>query len=199
MAKTSKIAKAPKSFKSYALNKCLIGYGVVNGIINAAIFAGINAGAPDAMFGMHDIVHDLAFTGLLLGMLLFACVVPLTRMDLRKGVFSLPGAAGGAFPLVSSSYAVSILGVGALAAVVMTGAGALLSLALPAAGATVTGMMFLKGLAVSYTHLDVYKRQDTFTSTSLSTCAASAPQVLASLEKALSLMSVEAVSAAGAT
>ena len=121
MAKTSKIAKAPKSFKSYALNKCLIGYGVVNGIINAAIFAGINAGAPDAMFGMHDIVHDLAFTGLLLGMLLFACVVPLTRMDLRKGVFSLPGAAGGAFPLVSSSYAVSILGVGALAAVVMTG------------------------------------------------------------------------------
>ena len=141
MAKTSKIAKAPKSFKSYALNKCLIGYGVVNGIINAAIFAGINAGAPDAMFGMHDIVHDLAFTGLLLGMLLFACVVPLTRMDLRKGVFSLPGAAGGAFPLVSS-----ILGVGALAAVVMTGAGALLSLALPAAGATVTGMMFLKGL-----------------------------------------------------
>ena len=137
MAKTSKIAKAPKSFKSYALNKCLIGYGVVNGIINAAIFAGINAGAPDAMFGMHDIVHDLAFTGLLLGMLLFACVVPLTR---------LPGAAGGAFPLVFSSYAVSILGVGALAAVVMTGAGALLSLALPAAGATVTGMMFLKGL-----------------------------------------------------
>ena len=146
MAKTSKTPKAPKSFKSYALNKCLIGYGVVNGIINAAIFAGINAGAPDAMFGMHDIVHDLAFTGLLLGMLLFACVVPLTRMDLRKGVFSLPGAAVGAFPLVSSSYAVSILGVGALAAVVMTGAGALLSLALPAAGATVTGMMFLKGL-----------------------------------------------------
>ena len=145
MAKTSKTPKAPKSFKSYALNKCLIGYGVVNGIINAAIFAGINAGAPDAMFGMHDIVHDLAFTGLLLGMLLFACVVPLTRMDLRKNVFSLPGAAGGAFPLVFSSYAVSILGVGALAAVVMTGAGALLSLALPAAGATVTGMMFLKG------------------------------------------------------
>ena len=123
MAKTSKTPKAPKSFKSYALNKGLIGYGAVNGVINAAIFAGINAGAPDTMFGMHDIVHDLAFTGLLLGMLLFACVVPLTRMDLRKGVFSLSGAAGGAFPLVSSSYAVSILGVGALAAVVMTGAG----------------------------------------------------------------------------
>ncbi|MFR7404617.1 MAG: hypothetical protein ACLUW6_08470 [Coriobacteriaceae bacterium] len=137
MAKTSKIAKAPKSFKSYALNKCLIGYGVVNGIINAAIFAGINAGAPDAMFGMHDIVHDLAFTGLLLGMLLFACVVPLTRMDLRKGVFSLPGAAGGAFPLVSSSYAVSILG-GRARRGGHDRCRRPSFLALPAAGATVT-------------------------------------------------------------
>ena len=101
MAKTSKIAKAPKSFKSYALNKCLIGYGVVNGIINAAIFAGINAGAPDAMFGMHDIVHDLAFTGLLLGMLLFACVLlplPLTvtGLMLLKGlVCACAGAVAG--------------------------------------------------------------------------------------------------------
>ena len=77
---------------------------MVNGIISAAIFAGINAGAPDTMFGMHNIVHDLAFTGLLLGMLLFACVVPLTRMDLRKNVFSLSGASRGAFPLVSASY-----------------------------------------------------------------------------------------------
>ena len=33
MAKSAKTASAPKSFKSYALNKCLIGYGVVNGII----------------------------------------------------------------------------------------------------------------------------------------------------------------------
>ena len=101
---------------------------------------------PELLFSEADIFHDFALTGVLLGILLFVIVVPLTRMDLRKGVFSLPGAAGGAFPLVSSSYAVSILGVGALAAVVMTGAGALLSLALPAAGATVTGMMFLKGL-----------------------------------------------------
>ena len=36
----AKSPKAPLSFTSYALNKCLIGYGVVNGIINAAIFAG---------------------------------------------------------------------------------------------------------------------------------------------------------------
>ena len=67
-------------------------------------------------------------------------------MDLRKNVFKLPAGGAGAFPLVSGSYAVSILVVGALACVFMTGIGALLSLALPAGGATVTGMMILKGL-----------------------------------------------------
>ncbi len=142
----AKSPKAPLSFTSYALNKCLIGYGVVNGIINAAIFAGLHAAAEGATFDMAAVVSDLSFTGLLLGMLLFACVVPLTRMDLRKNVFKLPVGGAGAFPLVSGSYAVSILVVGALACVFMTGIGALLSLALPAGGATVTGMMILKGL-----------------------------------------------------
>jgi hypothetical protein len=142
----AKSPKAPLSFTSYALNKCLIGYGVVNGIINAAIFAGLHAAAEGATFDMGAVVSDLSFTGILLGMLLFACVVPLTRMDLRKNVFKLPAGGAGAFPLVSGSYAVSILVVGALACVFMTGIGALLSLALPAGGATVTGMMILKGL-----------------------------------------------------
>lgn len=146
MAKTSKIAKAPKSFKSYALNKCLIGYGVVNGIINAAIFAAINAGAPDAMFGMHDIVHDIAFTGLLLGMLLFACVVPLTRMDLRHGRFSLPTPGQGTFALMPGSYVGSLFATGAIALVAMTGLSSVASLFLPAAGISVTAMMLLKGV-----------------------------------------------------
>ena len=138
----AKSPKAPLSFTSYALNKCLIGYGVVNGIINAAIFAGLHAAAEGATFDMAAGVSDLSFTGLLL----FVIVVPLTRMDLRKNVFKLPAGGAGAFPLVSGSYAVSILVVGALACVFMTGIGALLSLALPAGGATVTGMMILKGL-----------------------------------------------------
>ena len=138
--------RSAKPFNSYLLNKCIVGYGIINGIINAVIFYLMHLSEPELLFSEADIFHDFALTGVLLGILLFVIVVPLTRMDLRKGVFSLPGAAGGAFPLVSSSYAVSILGVGALAAVVMTGAGALLSLALPAAGATVTGMMVLKGL-----------------------------------------------------
>ena len=138
--------RSAKPFNSYLLNKCIVGYGIINGISNAVLFDLMHLSEPELLFSEADIFHDFALTGVLLGILLFVIVVPLTRMDLRKGVFSLPGAAGGAFPLVSSSYAVSILGVGALAAVVMTGAGALLSWALPAAGATVTGMMFLKGL-----------------------------------------------------
>ena len=69
----AKSPKAPLSFTSYALNKCLIGYGVVNGIINAAIFAGLHAAAEGATFDMGAVVSDLSFTGLLLGMLLFAC------------------------------------------------------------------------------------------------------------------------------
>ena len=146
MAKSAKTASAPKSFKSYALNKCLIGYGVVNGIINGAIFAAINAGAPDAMFGMHDIVHDIAFTGLLLGMLLFACVVPLTRMDLRHGRFSLPTPGQGTFALMPGSYVGSLFATGAIALVAMTGPSAVASLFLPAAGISVTAMMLLKGV-----------------------------------------------------
>lgn len=146
MAKTSKIAKAPKSFKSYALNKCLIGYGVVNGIINAAIFAGHQRRRSrcDVRHARHRARPRLHRPSPRYA------AVRLRRAahphGSAQGRFLPARCGGGAFPLVSSSYAVSILGVGALAAVVMTGAGALLSLALPAAGATVTGMMFLKGL-----------------------------------------------------
>lgn len=138
-------ARPAKPFNSYLLNKCIIGYGVINGIINAVIFYLLHMGEPEALLGHADIFHDFALTGVLLGLLLFVIVVPLTRMDLRKNVFKLPAGAG-AFPLVSGSYAVSILAVGALATVFMTGIGALLSLALPVGGATVTGMMILKGL-----------------------------------------------------
>lgn len=139
-------ARPAKPFNSYLLNKCIIGYGVINGIINAVIFYLLHMGEPEALLGHADIFHDFALTGVLLGLLLFVIVVPLTRMDLRKNVFKLPAGGAGAFPLVSGSYAVSILVVGALACVFMTGIGALLSLALPAGGATVTGMMILKGL-----------------------------------------------------
>ena len=82
----AKSPKPPLSFTSYALNKCLIGYGVVNGIINAAIFAGLHAAAEGATFDMAAVVSDLSFTGLLLGMLLFE--------DRLNGAIGLPLRAG---------------------------------------------------------------------------------------------------------
>lgn len=142
----AKSPKAPLSFTSYALNKCLIGYGVVNGIINAAIFAGLHAAAEGATFDMGAVVSDLSFTGLLLGMLLFACVVPLTRMDLRHGRFSLPTPGQGTFALMPGSYVGSLFATGAIALVAMTGLSAVASLFLPAAGISVTAMMLLKGV-----------------------------------------------------
>lgn len=143
----AKSPKAPLSFTSYALNKCLIGYGVVNGIINAAIFAGLHAAAEGATFDMAAVVSDLSFTGLLLGMLLFACVVPLTRMDLRKHVFAGPNAAnlGGAASLVPASYAPALLVTTVAATVTLMGVGAFACVLLPLP-LTVTAMMLLKGV-----------------------------------------------------
>ena len=92
-------ARPAKPFNSYLLNKCIIGYGVINGIINAVIFYLLHMGEPEALLGHADIFHDFALTGVLLGLLLFVIVVPLTRMDLRKHVFAGPNAAnlGGGF------------------------------------------------------------------------------------------------------
>ena len=81
-------ARPAKPFNSYLLNKCIIGYGVINGIINAVIFYLLHMGEPEALLGHADIFHDFALTGVLLGLLLFVIVVPLTRMDLRKHVFA---------------------------------------------------------------------------------------------------------------
>ncbi|MFR3451957.1 MAG: hypothetical protein ACLTSX_10890 [Collinsella sp.] len=41
------MAAETKEFKSYLANKCIIGYGIINGIVNAAIFFGMNASNPD--------------------------------------------------------------------------------------------------------------------------------------------------------
>lgn len=44
------MATETKEFKSYLANKCIIGYGIINGIVNAAIFFGMNASNPDVTF-----------------------------------------------------------------------------------------------------------------------------------------------------
>ncbi len=76
--------RSAKPFNSYLLNKCIVGYGIINGIINAVIFYLMHLSEPELLFSEADIFHDFALTGVLLGILLFVIVVPLTRMDLRK-------------------------------------------------------------------------------------------------------------------
>ena len=140
-------AALAKPFNSYLLNKCIIGYGVINGIINAVIFYLIHMGEPNAMLGEADIFHDLALTGVLLGILLFVIVVPLTRMDLRKGVFAGPDVAnlGGAASLVPASYAPALLVTTVAATITIMGVGAFAATLLPLP-LSVTGMMLLKGV-----------------------------------------------------
>ncbi|MFR0868682.1 MAG: hypothetical protein ACLSGS_06540 [Adlercreutzia sp.] len=129
------------------LNKCIVGYGIINGIINAVIFYLMHLSEPELLFSEADIFHDFALTGVLLGILLFVIVVPLTRMDLRKGVFSGPNVAnlGGAASLVPASYAPALLVATVATTVSLMGVGAFACVLLPLP-LTVTGLMLLKGL-----------------------------------------------------
>lgn len=76
------------NFKSYLLSKCIIGYGIINGLINAIVFYLMEKNHPDVMFNGGDIVKDLVFTTFLLGFLLALIVTPLTVKDLEKGKFN---------------------------------------------------------------------------------------------------------------
>lgn len=139
--------RSAKPFNSYLLNKCIVGYGIINGIINAVIFYLMHLSEPELLFSEADVFHDFALTGVLLGILLFVIVVPLTRMDLRKGVFSGPNVAnlGGAASLVPASYAPALLVATVAATVSLMGVGAFACVLLPLP-LTVTGLMLLKGL-----------------------------------------------------
>ncbi|MEI3307543.1 MAG: hypothetical protein V8R48_01565 [Eggerthella lenta] len=121
-------ATSRKTFSAYVSNKCIIGYGLINGIVNAAVFAAMHAAQPDVVFGLPDIAVDLALTGLILGVILFACVVPLTRHDLNAGRFACPEAFPGAVRLLPRSYAGAMLALGLVAAVAAVALGAALAL-----------------------------------------------------------------------
>lgn len=73
------------NFNKYLLEKCLIGNGIINGIINALVFYAMHKSDPDAIFMTGDIVTDLAATSLILGFLLALIVFPLTAKDLSTG------------------------------------------------------------------------------------------------------------------
>ena len=82
------MSNTQNNLKSYLLSKCIFGYGIINGLINATIFYFMEKGHPDALFYAGDIIKDLTFTTFLLGFLLALIVMPLTVKDLEKGKFS---------------------------------------------------------------------------------------------------------------
>lgn len=144
------MAASTKDYKSYLLNKCIIGYGVINGVINALIFLGINAGNPDALFNQGKIIEEMALTGALLGLILTWCVVPLTKIDLRKGVYrGQAGSYGFAEKLPVKAIPMSIA-VGVVALIVVVVISGLVTFVLPLP-LTRTGMMIFKGVMCAVT------------------------------------------------
>ena len=144
------MAAKTKDYKSYLLNKCIIGYGIVNGIVNALIFFGMNASNPDATFVQGKIIEEMALTGVLLGLILTWCVVPLTKMDLKKGVYvGVEGAYGFTAKLPKKAIPMS-LAVGVIALVVVVAITGLLTFVLPLP-LNRTGMMIFKGCMCAIT------------------------------------------------
>lgn len=143
-----KAIKVPKEFGAYAANKCAVGYGLVNGIVNAGVFAAMHAGDTSVTFALGDVVFDLALTGLILGVILFAIVVPLTKHDLKAGAFVRPEVLPGVARVVPRSFAGALVVVGLVAGMLAAVIGAVLSGLMSVAGVMPLGfaaMMILKG------------------------------------------------------
>ena len=140
--------RSAKPFNSYLLNKCIVGYGIINGIINAVIFYLMHLSEPELLFSEADVFHDFALTGVLLGI---SAVrhrgAAHAAWICAKGVFSGPNVAnlGGAASLVPASYAPALLVATVAATVSLMGVGAFACVLLPLP-LTVTGLMLLKGL-----------------------------------------------------
>lgn len=136
---------ATKDYTGYLKNKCIVGYGIVNGVINALIFLGMHAGDPDITFVAGKVVEEIALTGALLGLILTWCVVPLTKIDLKKGVYQGdPNGYGWLAKLPCKSIPLSVVvGVIALAVAAPIAWACTFVLPLPL---TRTGMMLFKGV-----------------------------------------------------
>lgn len=138
------MAAETKEFKSYLANKCIVGYGIINGIVNAAIFFGMNASDPSVTFAADKVLEEIVLTGALLGLILTWCVVPLTKMDLRKNVYKADVERDGLISKLPGGAFTLSIPVGIVAAVVAGILAWVFSMVLPMP-LTRTGMMVFKG------------------------------------------------------
>lgn len=142
------MAAETKEFKSYLANKCIIGYGIINGIVNAAIFFGMNASNPDVTFAAGKVVEEIVLTGALLGLILTWCVVPLTKMDLRKNVYKADADRNGIIAKLPGGAITLSIPVGIIAAALAGALALAFTMFLPMP-LTRTGMMIFKGCMCS--------------------------------------------------
>ncbi|MEG0823888.1 MAG: hypothetical protein RSG07_05230 [Erysipelotrichaceae bacterium] len=141
--------KKQVSLKTYLLEKCLIGYGIINGIINAGIFYAMEAKHPDAMFAYPDAVIDISITTLLLGMILMYCALPLTLKDMNAGKFEVPkNAVNKIVAKLPKKKFLAALVIGLMTMAVAGGISALIAMVLPLP-LTVKQMGIFKGVACS--------------------------------------------------
>lgn len=145
---TAALPKAPSTFRIYALNKCLIGYGLINGIINALVFRLMYLGQESVTFDYAHVTADLAMTSVFIGIILFLCAVPLTKMDLRKGRFA-PPATDGLASFVPRRYPLAVIVVAVIACVTTTGVTALVAMVLPLPLGVIPMMVF-KGFMCAF-------------------------------------------------
>ncbi|MEG1311672.1 MAG: hypothetical protein RR942_15965 [Romboutsia sp.] len=140
--------KKQLTLKSYMLEKCLIGYGIINGIINALIFYAMEKGHPDMMFETFDILADIGATTFILGIILMYCVVPLTKMDMNKK-FTVPQNVNNKIAsMLPDKKILMALSIGLITMVITVAICAVISMILPLP-LNVKQMGIFKGLACS--------------------------------------------------
>lgn len=137
------------NFKSYLLSKCLIGYGLVNGIINAIIFYFMERGHLDKVFEAKDIISDFAFTTFLLGSLLALIVIPMIAKDMEKGKFKADNRVHKIEQFLPDHILLISLVVGLIACFISVALSAVIVYLFNASPLNVTQMMIFKGVICS--------------------------------------------------
>ena len=134
------------NFNQYVLKKCLIGDGMINGIINAIIFYFLEKGhIGTKTFAVGDIVKDLAFTSLILGWILASIVLPLTLKDVKKGKISAQEGTNKIANIMPNKKGLAYIVVGLLTMVVTVSITWLVATIIPTP-LTVMQMMVFKGV-----------------------------------------------------
>ncbi|MGN1031850.1 MAG: hypothetical protein ACI4PU_00170 [Intestinibacter sp.] len=137
------------NFKSYLLSKCLIGYGLVNGIINAIIFYFMERGHLGKLFEARDIITDFAFTTFSLGAILALIVIPLIAKDMEKGKFKADNRTHKIEKYLPEHILLIALVVGLIACFISVALSAIVVYLFKASPLNITQMMIFKGIICS--------------------------------------------------